>query len=86
MTDAETELEELGRELRAEREAHESGVREIERLREALEHSVRVQSHYAWLLNMCDGGQRMRFDDADTWLNRLKELKEKKARETADVA
>lgn len=43
-------------------------------LRAALEESVKLQSHYAELLNMHDGGQRMCFDDADAWLERLREV------------
>ena len=41
---------------------------EIEALRAALEASVRLQSHYAWLLNEHDDGGRMTFDDADAWM------------------
>lgn len=44
-------------------------AREAE-LRHALEESVKLQSHYATLLNMHDSGQRMTFT-ADTWLERL---------------
>ena len=41
---------------------------EIEALRVALEASVRLQSHYALLLNEYDDGERMTFDDADAWM------------------
>jgi hypothetical protein len=41
---------------------------------EALEQSVKLQSHYAELLNMHDGGQRMPFADANAWLHRLRKL------------
>ena len=44
---------------------------EAERLREALEASVKLQSHYANLLNMHDGGERIGFKNADAWLERL---------------
>jgi hypothetical protein len=38
----------------------------------ALERSVKLQSHYAGLLNMWDGGERMQFKNADEWIERLK--------------
>lgn len=44
---------------------------EIEQLRSALEESVTLQSHYASLLNMHDGGTRLMFSDANAWLVRL---------------
>lgn len=50
--------------LRLEAEANE--------LRYALDASVRLQSHYAFLLNTYDGGTRMRFADRDAWLARLR--------------
>ena len=40
----------------------------------ALEESVKLQSHYAWLLNMHDGGQRKQFANAKEWLQRLQIL------------
>ncbi len=40
-------------------------------LQAALEESVKLQSHYARLLNAYDGGQRLTFVDADSWLARL---------------
>ncbi len=42
-------------------------------LRNALEKSVKLQSHYAELLNMYDGGARMQFASADDWIKRLNE-------------
>jgi hypothetical protein len=39
----------------------------------ALERSIRLQSHYARLLNMYDSGERMSFENAEAWLARLKE-------------
>jgi hypothetical protein len=39
----------------------------------ALEESVKLQSHYATLLNMHDGGERITFTDAEAWLTRLRE-------------
>lgn len=47
---------------------------EAEELREALAESLKLQSHYAELLNAHDGGQRMTFPDVDSWLARLREL------------
>ena len=49
----------------------EAAEAEIDRLRQALKESVKLQSHYADLLNMHDGGQRIRFADADAWIRRL---------------
>jgi hypothetical protein len=43
-------------------------VRELER---ALEESIKLQSHYAELLNMHDGGHRKIFKNKEEWLNRL---------------
>ena len=39
----------------------------------ALEESIKLQSHYAGLLNMYDGGKRLQFADADEWIKRLAE-------------
>jgi hypothetical protein len=47
---------------------------EIAKLRAALEESVKLQSHYAMLLNVYDSGKRMQFDNADAWLIRLAAL------------
>jgi hypothetical protein len=47
----------------------------IARLSEALSASVKLQSHYAKLLNSWDGGERMTFDDAEAWLRRLDEVR-----------
>ncbi len=40
----------------------------------ALDESVKLQSHYATLLNQYDGGQRKPFDSGAAWLDRLKEM------------
>ncbi len=40
-------------------------------MREALDESVKLQSHYAELLNQWDGGQRIIFKDAAEWMTRL---------------
>ena len=39
----------------------------------ALEESVGLQSHYAKLLNMYDGGERIGFENAEAWIARLRE-------------
>jgi len=39
----------------------------------ALEESVKLQSHYARLLNQWDGGQRRDFLDGTQWVDRLRE-------------
>ena len=51
-------------------------------LEKALEKSVELQSHYAWLLNTYDGGKRMQFKTAQSWIDRLNKL----AQEGADNA
>lgn len=37
----------------------------------ALENSVELQSHYAELLNLFDGGKRMTFKSGKEWIKRL---------------
>lgn len=39
----------------------------------ALEESVKLQSHYAHLLNMHDGGLRNTFENSEEWIARLRE-------------
>ena len=46
--------------------------REIAALKIALEESLKLQSHYAMLLNVWDGGQRLQFSDAEAWIERLR--------------
>lgn len=41
-------------------------------LKIALEESLELQSHYAELLNMYDGGLRRGFKTIDEWIDRLK--------------
>ncbi len=41
----------------------------------ALKESVNLQSHYAGLLNIYDGGERIGFVDAQAWIDRLVECK-----------
>lgn len=45
-----------------------------EQLEVALRDSVEMQRHYAELLNMHDGGERMIFKNANAWLTRLEEI------------
>ena len=48
----------------------------VAKLEAALEQSVELQSHYAELLNMHDGGQRLTFANVEAWLDRLAALKD----------
>ena len=43
-------------------------------LEDALHESVKLQSHYAKLLNMHDGGDRQSFESAEEWINKLQQL------------
>ena len=54
---------------------------EDEELKEALEESVKLQAHYAKLLNMYDEGKRIIFKNSQQWLDRLQELKIKNSRD-----
>lgn len=49
-------------------------VQEFREMQIALAESVKLQAHYADLLNMHDGGQRMIFADSAAWLARLREI------------
>lgn len=44
----------------------------------ALRESVKLQSHYAELLNQQDGGERLSFPTTEAWIARLKEMDETK--------
>ena len=44
---------------------------EIVELRHALAESLKLQSHYASLLNAYDGGKRMEFATPEDWIKRL---------------
>lgn len=46
---------------------------DIERLKHGLIESLKLQSHYAELLNMYDGGTRKQFHSIFDWLDRVKE-------------
>jgi len=39
-----------------------------------LSESLKLQSHYAELLNMYDGGERRGFKNCQEWIDRLKEI------------
>jgi hypothetical protein len=49
----------------------------IKELETALRESVKLQSHYAGLLNMHDGGSRMTFASPEAWIERLRVVKKK---------
>lgn len=49
----------------------EANARLIAALRTALEESVKLQSHYALLLNMHDSGERLQFSSPEKWIERL---------------
>lgn len=49
-----------------------TSVKDFEELKFALEESLKLQSHYADLLNNYDGGMRMNFSSAEAWTKRLK--------------
>jgi hypothetical protein len=41
---------------------------------EALDESIKLQSHYATLLNSYDGGKRLTFANSTAWIKRLKKI------------
>ena len=47
----------------------------------ALEESIKLQSHYASLLNMYDNGKRLQFENAKEWLLRLRKVFEDREKE-----
>lgn len=51
-----------------------SVAQRIEMLDIALSESLKLQSHYAKLLNMHDGGERIGFKTIEEWINRLKKV------------
>lgn len=56
-------------------EAQVRGLRGLlEATEYALDESLKLQTHYAFLLNGYDGGKRREFPDIQSWLARLKEL------------
>lgn len=72
------------RTLTLEREAQQAFVSaidaELQELQHALAESLKLQSHYAFLLNISDGGRRMQFPTVDSWLKRLRDLKQQGVR------
>jgi len=54
---------------------NERDLNRITELENALGESLRLQAHYAELLNLYDGGCRRKFVTIDSWLKRLKEVK-----------
>ena len=54
--------------------AYRRGIEEAALTRLALEESVRLQAHYAALLNQYDGGKRIVFASANEWIARLRAL------------
>ncbi len=56
----------------------ESLVTSEDELREALQESLKLQAHYARLLNDYDGGHRKIFDSVDAWLRRLRAMRANK--------
>jgi hypothetical protein len=52
---------------------HERSQPAYEDLRIALDESLKLQAHYAKLLNIHDGGKRVVFEKADAWVSRLRE-------------
>jgi hypothetical protein len=67
----ERHVELLGEVARSSQQAVGDARTLLVHLHAALEESVKLQSHYAELLNMHDGGHRLTFADADAWLTRL---------------
>lgn len=51
----------------------------------ALEASVKLQSHYAELLNMHDGGERLQFAHATDWIGRLRAIGEIPGEEVREI-
>lgn len=49
---------------------------ELDEVYTALQELVKVQAHYAHLLNTYDGGERREFKSAMEWILRLREVKE----------
>ena len=58
----------------------EEAQADIRDLWAALEESVKLQSHYATLLNMYDAGERRAFDNAQAWVDCLIDLGKLKRR------
>ena len=55
------------------KEGYELAFKRNDKLLKALDESVKLQSHYAGVLNAWDGGQRRQFSGAADWYQRLSE-------------
>ena len=51
---------------------------ERDELEYALEESVKLQSHYAKILNGYDGGRRLEFQSTEDWMLRLRKIQDDK--------
>lgn len=46
---------------------------------DALYESLKLQSHYAKLLNMCDDGDRLEFMSCYQWIQRLRDIRKRES-------
>ncbi len=53
------------------RKRAERAEADVDRMTHGLDELVKLQAHYAKLLNEFDGGERIAFTSADEWLKRL---------------
>ena len=58
----------------------------IKELKQALFESLKLQSHYAKLLNMHDGGERIGFASIEAWLERIKNTEQVNAADNQPAA
>lgn len=47
--------------------------KEMEEFKIALAESLKLQSHYAKMLNVYDSGERLTFETVESWIERLRE-------------
>jgi hypothetical protein len=52
-------------------ELYKSAKTRVFELENALKESLQLQAHYARLLNQYDGGKRLIFEDSESWIQRL---------------
>lgn len=71
ITNLKTKLEKCARKHAAAEERATEADGRIAILETALSESVKIQSHYASLLNAYDGGKRLQFASAEEWIKRL---------------
>ena len=69
--------------LHATQDALRRTFQTLDTLRSALRESVKLQSHYAGLLNDYDGGKRRQFVSAEEWIARLASMKAPKGADHA---